>query len=150
MKRIATFLILLFFIMSPMLAQKNNKPKEALPSDEVMSALVMTCYVCHNPRVKSHDNVIAPPLVAVKYMYKIRYKEKETFVNKMTDFIMYPTNQKAIMQGPVMKFGVMPDMPMEEEQVRQIVSYLFDNEIEEPAWFAEYFKKRHGMEWKGQ
>jgi len=28
------------------------------------------CYICHNPEVKSHDQMLAPPMMAVKKHYK--------------------------------------------------------------------------------
>lgn len=110
----------------------------------------MTCYVCHNPRVKSHDDIIAPPLVAVKYRYKTLYPKKEDFVKAMTGFIKEPTAEKSIMPGPVKRFGPMPQMPLDPEQVNKIVNYLYDHEIEEPIWFAEHYKDQHGSNWEGQ
>ncbi len=68
----------------------------------------------------------------------------------MTEFVLHPDNQKAIMQGPVMKFGVMPEMPLDSTQVRRISEYIYSNKIEEPVWFSEYFENKHGMKWKGQ
>lgn len=131
-------------------AKKYAKDQEvALPGDD-MRILMNTCYVCHNPRVKSHDDIISPPLAAVKYIYKFKYPEKEEFVERMTDFVLNPDNRKAIMQGPVMRFGVMPEMPLDSIEVRLISEFIFDNEIEEPSWFPEYFEKRHGVAWKNQ
>lgn len=152
MKTTALTLALLFaFNFFSLNAQDSQKDVLTTPpSEEVLSALMYSCYVCHNPRVKSHDDIIAPPLIAVKYMYKFKFPEKEVFVEKMTDFILEPNNQKAILQGPVMKFGAMPDMPMDPTMVRSIAEYIYDNEIEEPVWFPEYFESRHGQKWKGQ
>ncbi|MFT6867712.1 MAG: cytochrome c553 [Cyclobacteriaceae bacterium] len=119
-------------------------------SKEVLSALMITCYVCHNPRIKAEADIIAPPLAAVKYMYKNKFPDKKQFVEKITDFVMNPNNQKALLQGPIMRFGVMPDMPLNEEQVKNIAAYIFDNEIEEPVWFPEHFENTHGVKWEGQ
>lgn len=130
-------------------AQEKAKTKDQV-TDAELSALMMTCYVCHNPRVKSHEEAIAPPLVAVKYMYKQKYKTKEDFVNATFDFIMEPTEDKTILSGAVKKFGVMPQMPLEPSQVKLILNYIYDNEIETPKWFPEHFQENHGKAWKGQ
>ncbi len=154
MKTTLSTLILLTALVFQSFSQTTSSQNSVLGDDqiseEVLSALMITCYVCHNPRIKAESDVIAPPLVAVKYMYKNKFPEKQLFVDKVTDFVMEPNNQKALMQGPVMRFGVMPDMPLNEQQVRKIASYIFDNEIEEPIWFPSHFAEKHGMEWQGQ
>jgi cytochrome c553 len=152
-KQILTFTLLLILGFSSAMAQgttKNPGVLDQTTSKEVLSTLMISCYVCHNPRIKSHDDIIAPPLAAVKYMYKFKYPAREDFINQMTDFVLEPNNQKAIMQGPVMKFGAMPDMPLDADQVRSIVGFIYDNQIEEPVWFPDYFQQRHGMKWSGQ
>lgn len=148
MKAISTALFALTLTISSATAQEMFKASDS--SDENLSALMMTCYVCHNPRVKSHDDIIAPPLVAVKYRYKSQYSEKEAFVDAITSFIMNPTAETALMRGPVRRFGPMPQMPMDEGMVKKIVAYIYDNEIEEPEWFSEHFKEQHGEDWQGQ
>lgn len=127
-------------------AQETQDVLKTKPTDETLKALMLTCYVCHNPRVKQ-SNIIAPPLVGVKYHYKKAYPDKETFVNKVVTFIMDPTEDKALLDMPVARFGVMPDMPMDEDQVRQIVSYIYDNPIEVPTWFPAHFEAMYGEKW---
>ncbi|MFY0607230.1 MAG: hypothetical protein JXR10_10965 [Cyclobacteriaceae bacterium] len=149
-------LLCLVFLLSVNLSLSQEIEEEYPLSDQdiidnaSLDDLMISCYVCHNPRIKSHDNMIAPPLISVKYIYKLRYPSKKEFTNKMTAFVLNPDNQKAIMQGPVMKFGVMPEMPMDETQVRRIAQYIYSHEIEEPIWFSDYFEQKHGISWPGQ
>lgn len=153
MREILVILLSSFILLTHQVYSQAIDEKESIiesPSNEVISALMVSCYVCHNPSVKYAKDVIAPPLVMVKHIYKMRYPEEELFVEKITDFVMYPTNLKAIMQGAVMKFGVMPDMPLDETQVRQIAAYIYKNEVIEPNWFPEEFESRFGEKWKGQ
>lgn len=150
MKKLVSNVVLLMILGIQVFAQSDGQVLDRdQVSKEVLSALMITCYVCHNPRVKE-VNTIAPPLAAVKYVYKTRYPEKQEFVDQVTDFVMNPNNQKALLQGPVMQFGVMPEMPLNEQQVRSIVTYIYDNKIEEPEWFPSYFENKHGMKWTGQ
>ncbi|MFY0600230.1 MAG: hypothetical protein JXR03_11205 [Cyclobacteriaceae bacterium] len=130
--------------------QKDSIDQEEIVSKALTKALLNSCYVCHNPSVKSHDDIISPPLVSIKYIYKLKYPEKEIFVKKMTDFVLEPSNRSAIMQGPVMRFGVMPDLPLKADEVRRIATYIYENEIEEPSWFPEHFEERHHIKWEGQ
>jgi hypothetical protein len=139
-------LFLLGCLCSFFVFAQDNEVLQTKPNEETLKALMLTCYVCHNPRVKQM-NIIAPPLVGVKYHYKIKYPEKSEFVSKMVDFIMEPTLDKAILDMPVTRFGVMPDMPMEEDQVRQIVNYIYDNPIETPTWFPAHFEAMFGKKW---
>lgn len=148
MKAIFVILVLIFTLHFQSFSQSEVLSGNI--SEETLSTLMITCYVCHNPRIKNEKDIIAPPLVAVKYRYKTRYPEKSAFVDAITDFVMEPTNQKALMQGPVMQFGVMPDMPLNESQVRSIAAYIYEQKIEEPAWFPAHFQAQHGIEWKGQ
>ena len=154
MKSSIFILALIFLFGTPKLfAQDTDDEYPVLDNtftEENLSTLIVTCYVCHNPRIKSHENIIAPPLVAVKYLYNMRFPSKESFTNKMTEFVLNPNNEKSIMQGAVMKFGVMPDMPLDAMQVRRIVEYIYSNEIEEPVWFPAYFEERHAIKWQGQ
>jgi hypothetical protein len=78
-------------------------------SEESLRLMKLNCYACHNPKSTSHDNIIAPPLVATKYRYKKSYPEREDFIQNMTAFIANPTKENALMRGPVKRFGVMPE-----------------------------------------
>jgi hypothetical protein len=47
---------------------------------EVPDAVKIYCYACHNPSAPSHDEIIAPPLAAVKMRYEMQYTSKDEFV----------------------------------------------------------------------
>ncbi|TRX51177.1 c-type cytochrome [Fulvivirga sp. M361] len=123
---------------------------DTVDTKAVLVSLRMNCYACHNPKVTSHDYIMAPPLVAVKYRYKLKYPDKEAFTANMTDFMLKPSREKAIMPGPVERFGVMPQIPIDAEQLKKIAAYIYDHEIEEPSWFPAHFEEKHGAKWGGQ
>jgi mono/diheme cytochrome c family protein len=123
---------------------------QSLDPDEAYTALVTNCFVCHNPRIKNADDLVAPPMVSVKYLYKLRYPEMQTFVSYVSDFVLDPNNQKAVMQGPVMTHGVMPNLSFDADQVRMIAKYIYENEIEVPVWYPDYFQKIYGEVWTTQ
>tara|TARA_R110001632_G_scaffold8386_2_gene33106 strand:- start:1417 stop:1884 length:468 start_codon:yes stop_codon:yes gene_type:complete len=100
-----------------------------------------SCYVCHSPTA-SHDNRIAPPMIAIKKHYIDDATTKEEFVKSMQDWIKNPTKEKSKMFGAVKRFGVMPKQAFPEETVKQIAEYMFENNIDEPKWFKEHFNKK--------
>ncbi|WP_417371898.1 c-type cytochrome [Gelidibacter japonicus] len=102
------------------------------------------CYACHNPKAKSHDDILAPPFKAVKMHYVRAYDTKEEFVDAMVNWIQNPDEQNALMPGAVKRFKVMPKLPLPTEDLEKIASYIYDNNIEEPVWMEEHMKGKKG------
>jgi mono/diheme cytochrome c family protein len=102
------------------------------------------CYSCHNPNAASHDDLLAPPFVAVKQRYLMSYPEKDAFVNAVSAFAGNPQKEKALMRGALNQYGMMAKAPFTEEQLKQVATYLFENELEKPDWFDEHEKQMHG------
>ncbi len=129
--------------------QSNQTSETALLSDkERHNLLKIHCYSCHNPQAPSHDVILGPPLVAAKWRYKKSYPERDRFITTMTDFVHNPTKDKALMRGPVKRFGVMQSVTLPKDQIKEIVTYIYDNDLEEPEWFADHFEEEHGRPWK--
>lgn len=121
---------------------------QALSSEEGLKMLELHCYTCHNPKSSSHDDILAPPLVGIKFRYQKAYPERADFIRHVTDFVHNPTKEKALMKGPVRRFGLMPKTALKEEEIKTLSAYIYDNEIEAPSWFAEHFEEEHGRKWK--
>jgi len=148
-KNILTLLLIFFFQINIFYSSPAQSNAGELDDTDVTNALMMSCYVCHNPKAESHDDILAPPLVAVKYRYKSMFPEREKFISRMISFIKEPSEDKALMRGPVRRFGVMPPMPLSDSQLKIIVGYIYDKALEEPDWFAQHFEAQHGHKWKG-
>ncbi len=101
------------------------------------------CYVCHNPKT-SEESMMAPPMIAVKMHYISQDTSKEDFINAMVGWAKKPSEEKSKMPGAINKFGLMPYQFFPEETIKQIADYMFDNEIEEPAWFESHYNQMHG------
>ncbi|MDO9039475.1 MAG: c-type cytochrome [Lutibacter sp.] len=101
------------------------------------------CYACHSVTTKSHDEIIAPPMIAIKRRYKMNYETKEEFVNAITNWALNPTKEHALMRGAVMQFNVMPKQPFIKDDLIKIADYLYDNELEKPEWFENHFNEQH-------
>lgn len=99
------------------------------------------CYVCHSP-IASHDERLAPPMVAIKKHYIDSDTSKKEFIVSIQAWIKNPNKEDAKMFGAVKRFEVMPKQSFPEETIKLIADYMYDNEIEQPKWFKEHFNKR--------
>ncbi len=149
------YLVFLFSITILFTSCKQNK-KELSQVEELVSnidynqdseayiLLKTKCYICHSVDSKSHDNIIAPPMVAVKKRYLRIYDDKQSFVNAFSEWSVDPKKENAIMRGAVAQFNVMPNQNFTDEEIRKIATYIFDNELEYPEWFESHEESMHG------
>jgi hypothetical protein len=122
----------------------SSSMKPVLTSADVPDLMVANCYACHNPNSSSHDAILAPPFAAVKKHYLQASEDRTEFIDRMTAFVYNPNKEAALMKGPVGRFGLMPKTALNEEEIRTIVAFIYDNEIQEPAWFGEHEMEKHG------
>ena len=159
-------IILLSSIMMLVVSCNNDKKKEAdyatvnhtnkevaittnNTQNDGYTLMKNNCYVCHNPKAKSHDDIIAPPFKAVKMHYLREYDNREDFVNAMVNWVQNPDEEKALMFGAVNRFKVMPALPLETNDLKKIAAYIYDNEVEQPDWMPEHMKEMKGKMGKG-
>jgi len=153
--------VLFLFTISILLTGCEKEKNKKLLVDQQITAeqskmdlkgyelLKTKCYICHNPNSVSHDNLIAPPMVAVKKRYKMLFDTKESFVEAVTNWSVDPEEKKALMRGAVMQFKVMPKQAFKAEEMEIIAAYMFDNELERPEWFEAHEKEIHGQNGRG-
>ena len=115
---------------------QNTVSSENHPGKKLLET---KCYVCHNPTL-GHDTRIAPPMVAVKSHYLNDDTTKEEFKNAIWNFVKEPSEDKTKMRGAVRRFGLLPYQPFTEEEIKQIVDYMYDYKIDEPDWFKEHIE----------
>lgn len=115
-----------------------------LKRDNGYTLMKNNCYACHNPNIKSHDEILAPPFKAVKMHYMREYDNKEKFVDAMVDWVQHPDEEKALMFGAVKRFKVMPKLALSTEDLEKIAAYIYDNDVEQPEWMEEHMKERKG------
>ena len=108
------------------------------------------CYACHSINSKNHDNIIAPPMAAVKRRYKMNYTTREEFIEAMVNWAKDPSEENALMFGAVQQFKVMPKQEFKEEELIKIAAYIYDNEIEQPEWFEAHFNQEHNNGGRGK
>lgn len=116
---------------------------EGILEPEGLVLLKKHCYACHNPNTASHDEIFAPPLAGIKSHYFKAYPEKVLFTEAMESFVKNPQTEKALMKGPVTRFGLMPKPAVSEDELKKIVAYILDQELEVPIWWADHKKGKN-------
>jgi len=106
------------------------------------------CLICHGG-APSHDELIAPPMAAIKWRYKKQYDNKADFVKGVVAWGLNPTEETALMKGAVKEFKVMPKPATKEADLKTIAAFIYDNELEQPEWYKAHFQKMHGKKGKG-
>ncbi len=138
--------------------KEENAPKISLMTEindtlnqpESYLLLKNNCYACHSVNSKSHDDIIAPPMAAVKRRYKMNYTTREEFIEAMVKWANDPNEESALMFGAVQQFNVMPKQEFNEAELFKIAAYIYDNEIEQPEWFQAHFNQEHNSKGRGK
>ena len=134
--------IVAIFTMNAICFAQSNKPSIRI-GNEVQQLVTNNCYSCHSPSSTSHDEIIAPPMIAVKTRYLKEYNSEKDFVDAIVSYAKNPSKLKALMKGAVNKFGVMPQQNFSKKDLQKIAKYIYSNPIHEPEWFKEHFKQEH-------
>jgi cytochrome c2 len=90
------------------------------------------CYSCHNPQSKPESR-LAPPPIAMQERYKKAHADEESFTHAITDFVLHPSMDKALMKEAVEKFGLMPVMSYPKEELDQIAYYIYHGNFSAPG-----------------
>ncbi len=85
------------------------------------------CTACHllTPDPSKRDKMAAPPFMMVVQHYKSTYPSKDAFVNTVVKWANHPTEDDVLMPGAVRHFGLMPPMPVGDENLKAIAAYLY-------------------------
>jgi mono/diheme cytochrome c family protein len=122
---------------------KNIASTNESDNAEALKLFQQKCYACHSVATKSHDEIIAPPMIAVKKRYSMQYDNKEDFVNAVVAYAIDPKAENALMIGAVNQFKAMPKQAFSEDDLKKIATYIYENKIETPEWFEEHFQPNH-------
>ncbi len=145
----SNLLIIIALVFLSCNKQKNEPTNNEVGSTskvediEALALFQQKCYACHSVSTKSPDEIIAPPMVAVKRRYMKEYDSKEDFVKAIVAYANDPKPENALMIGAVDKFKAMPKQEFKEDDLTKIASYIYDNEIETPEWFEDHFQQKH-------
>jgi cytochrome c2 len=125
------------------IAENNTISKSINQDNEGLQLMTQKCYICHSVTTKSHDAIIAPPMIAIKKRYSMQYSNRKDFINALVAYASDPKEENALMMGAINKFNAMPKQNFKKEDLTKIAAYIYDNEIETPKWFDAHFKQNH-------
>lgn len=89
-----------------------------------------SCHGCHNPEL---DPPLGPPMFGVQRRYQRAYPTRQLFIENMAAYVRQPVQEKALMKEAVGQLGVMPPLPLPDEMLRKIVSYIYEETFAPPC-----------------
>ncbi len=142
--KVTSLIVIAFLILSSACTSKPEATVENNSTDGFELAEVVTakenietvCNACHSPTAPPDDR-FAPPLEIAKRNYLAETGSKEEFVDKMVQFILYPTAEQSMLHSDVEQYGLMDPVGFSEEDVRAIAEYIYENELEKPDWLLD-------------
>lgn len=106
----------------------------SLEADDISSLLFNgNCLTCH----KETQTISAPSVVEFKNRYINAFKNKEDFVNYMSEWVEHPSKDTSLMHDAIKKHGLMPELGFDKEALRDISAYIYETD----------FTKRGGRYW---
>ncbi|MCB0658854.1 MAG: hypothetical protein KDC57_22060 [Saprospiraceae bacterium] len=135
---LAMILAILFFKQCTSLS-----PQHPAQDTEVAGEVNRYCTVCHTTLSLPEENLIAPPLEAVKRRYLAEFPDRQEFVRRMTAFVINPQDSSALMYGAVRRFQVMPKQPVDSSLILAIAAFIFDQKLDQPEWFEGHYQQNH-------
>lgn len=101
------------------------------------------CAECH---VSEGTPTKAPPIFAVVNHVRGTYPDRDEFIERIVNWVWEPDASQSLMPGAVRRFGVMPKLGYDSDQVRMIAAYLFDDGPPLPGWYIEHYRQMHGRD----
>ena len=93
-------------------------------------SLYPACHVCHNQEM---DPPLGPPMWGVQRRYKIGTLDDEDFVQSMVDFVKSPSLENAKHDEAVERLGLMPAMPLPDDMLEKISTYILEEQFPPPC-----------------
>ena len=84
------------------------------------------CTTCHF----INQSISAPSMKIVQSRYKEAFKDKQSFVNYMSNWINNPNKDGSLMRDMIKKYELMPHMQFDKQTLKEITTYLYENELE--------------------
>jgi len=136
MKKIITFVLVVVLIS----ACSTSKSKKVETNEEMAMAKMDTdksdgekllktyCLSCHSdePAYGNHEGLTAPPFPGIVRRYKQAYPKKDDFIAAIVDYVKKPDSTKALMNGAIDQFGMMPPFPLPDDTLKVIAETLYD------------------------
>lgn len=85
------------------------------------------CITCHDTK----QNKSAPTIQAIQKAYKSAFRDKETFIKQMSQWVYDPNVQNSIMSLDIEKYGLMPHLAYDKKVLEEIAQFIYENDFDE-------------------
>lgn len=124
------------------------------PLDEATISLIKqgeeliatNCYSCHSATAPLEGGRLAPPMEAVKNHYLDEEVTLEAFTDQLIRFVHKPSEAYSKMHGARRRFGLMPALPLPEEELKAIAAYIYHEDLEAPEWLEAHQREGHAAQ----
>ena len=72
------------------------------------------------------------------------YENDDEWIQAMVSYVKNPTEESSLMPGAHEKFGLMPALPLPDEDLKQIADFLRHAELQKPGWYDQHYTEEHG------
>lgn len=144
--------LLVLFVNCKFEKTKNTSLKQVVnkqTSNSIKNSFISKCMICHETKGKTPEKMLAPPFYEIKRRYlKISINQAD-FIETMTDWTKNPSIDKSFMKAAIKQLGVMPQNNYSDNEIKQIVSYIYNTDFSEPLWLKTHREKHdRGIEHK--
>jgi cytochrome c553 len=132
---------------------KADRTSPMQPEDQATLALIekgeglitSNCYSCHSTSAPIEGGRLAPPMEAVKNHYLNKEATLDAFTGQLIRFVHKPSEAYSKMPGARRRFGLMPALPLPEEELKAIAAFIYYKDLEAPAWLEAHQGGEHGV-----
>lgn len=143
MKPFIACILLTACLMSGCGKSPKQKAEAVFSSQEIEQGLQLLptyCNTCHGVGGREMDEMLSPPLWAIRDFYLDQYPEPEPFVDAMVEFMQFPREENALMPSEVKNYGLMTTVSLSEADLRATAIVIYAGLIERPSWYRDYEK----------
>ena len=124
----------------PMIASRMS---DTIPAADGRVVVTTLCAACH---LEQASPKLAPPLSQVSRVYRAALTEREAVVARMTAWIKGPNKNRALMPASdIRRFGLMPALPLPDEQLRSASTFVWTLSEPSPATAADSGGPQRGV-----
>ena len=88
--------------------------------------------------------MLAPPAFAMRDHYNRVYENDDEWIQAMVNYVQKPTKESSLMPGAHEKFGLMPSLPLPDEDLKQIADFLRHADLQKPGSYDQHYTEEHG------
>jgi mono/diheme cytochrome c family protein len=111
---------------------------------KALKLMAQQCFSCHNPDMTGGpQSRLGPPMFMVRRHYYHEGVSKDEFIAGIVSFVKNPSEEKSKMKGAIKNFGLMPGIYVDEDEIKLIAAYIYDNDLSSEQWKKKWeaFKK---------